>query len=475
MGNVSSSSISSLDGARQAAHRLAVDCADELIGLLCALARVPSVNSADGGHIDGEQAVAECLADYLRGHGLASRRMAPTGHTARVSLLAELDSGQPGPTLLFMSHLDVVASGDASAWKHPPFSGALAEGRVWGRGVIDCKMLVAAQAFAMTVLKRLGLPARGRVRLIAAADEETGGRLGFGWLAAEHPDLLRADLAICEGGGSTIGNFGGGLGGDCPFVSVGCGEKGRYGVTFEAIGPGGHASSPWGRPNPLEPFGELLRRIAQWRPDARPASPVFECLAPLLGFAEGIAPEEVDATIDKAQALVPDYVRSLRAQSRMTFVPTIMRAGEGANVIPTRARLTCDARLLPGQNEDDLRAAIAGLLAGLEGIDVAIETFAPPSQNPLPDALLARFEAAASMATGRPVRAVPTWCAGATDAHWVRPLGTPVYGFQFLFPDSDPKRQGIHCVNESIDSPAVLACALSLAHFALAPTNEKQS
>jgi acetylornithine deacetylase/succinyl-diaminopimelate desuccinylase-like protein len=471
MDDATHSSVLSLDGARQAAQRLAVDCADELIGLLRALARVPSVNAGKGGPIDGEQVVADCLADYLRKHGLGSCPMAPAGHPTRVSLVAELDSGRPGPTLLFMSHLDVVAPGDASAWKHPPFSGALAEGRVWGRGAIDCKMLVAAQAFALTVLKRLGLPTRGRARLIASADEETGGRLGFGWLAAEHPDLLRADLAICEGGGSTIGHFGG----DRPFISVGCGEKGRYGVTFEATGPGGHASSPWGRPNPLEPFGELLRRIAQWRPDARPASPVFECLAPLLGFAEGISPEEVDAAIDKAQDSAPDYARSLRAQSRMTFVPTLMRAGEGVNVIPTRARLTCDARLLPGQDENDLRAAIAGLLAGLEGIGVAIETFAPPSQSPLPGPLLARFEAAASAAVGRSVRAVPAWCSGATDAHWVRPLGTPVYGFQLMAPDSDPKRQGIHCVNESIDAPAVLACALSLVHFALATTDENQS
>jgi acetylornithine deacetylase/succinyl-diaminopimelate desuccinylase-like protein len=437
----------------------------ELIELHRELVRIPSVNLADGSAA-GEDRVADCLAAWLAREAIPTRALAP--QPGRVSLLAEWPA-QPalgGPTLLWMSHTDVVSVGDAAAWTHPPFSAALVDGRIWGRGANDCKMLTACQAFALACLKRLGLPARGRVRMIAGADEEAGGRLGFGWLAHEHPDLLRADLAICEGGGAGLGL----LEGDRPLISVGCGEKGRYDVTFTCRGPGGHAATPWGRVNPLDRLGELLGRIRAWQPDAVPASPIFACLGPLVGLPEGITADNLDLALSRIDAQAPALGRSLRAQSRMTLTPTVLHGGDGPNVIPTEARLTCDARLLPGRTREELEAVVRGLLDGLPGadaIDVTIQENAPPSRCDLPEPLLRMFERAAERAIGSPVHAVPTWCSGATDAHWVRALGTPVYGFQFIHPAADASRLGIHCIDESIEAAMLLPCALSLAHFAL--------
>jgi acetylornithine deacetylase/succinyl-diaminopimelate desuccinylase-like protein len=104
-------------------------------------------------------------------------------------------------------------------------------------------------------------------------------------------------------------------------------------------------------------------------------------------------------------------------------------------------------------------------MAGLDAIAVEIAEAAPPSRSDLSPTLLARFESAATRATGRLVHAVPTWCTGATDAHWVRAVGTPVYGFQFIYPDADPTRLSIHCVDESIEASMLLPCTLSLAAF----------
>jgi acetylornithine deacetylase/succinyl-diaminopimelate desuccinylase-like protein len=517
--------------------------ASALTDLLRALVRIPSVNNADGASARENEAAA-VLSSFLSNYNIPTRTLAPPSDPTRANLVAELDSGRPGPTILFMSHTDVVPAGDPAAWTHPPFSGALADGRIWGRGAIDCKMLVAAQAFVLAAFAANGLPAQGRIRLIAAADEEAGGRLGFGWLAAEHPDLLQADLAICEGGGSTLGRLDDNP--DSPtLVSVGCGEKGRYVVTFTARGSGGHASTPFNRANPLAILGRLLDRIAAWQPAPIPASPVFPCLATLSSeFKQGLEfklqlektstpaeyssptvregsasyPERaralarnrnridspdvpdpnsaLESAIASLDATLPGFARSLRAQSRMTFTPTMLHAGEGPNVIPTEARLICDARLLPGQTRADLDAVIANLLADFdesymsykshttyssldshsalrtphsalssETLSVSLAENAPPSACDIPSDLLSKFQSAASAACGRPLRAVPTWCTGATDAHWVRALGAPVYGFQFIPPCADPARAGIHCIDESIEPDALAQCAASLAYF----------
>jgi acetylornithine deacetylase/succinyl-diaminopimelate desuccinylase-like protein len=469
-------------------HAFLADRESELIELHRALVRIPSINHGDGVTAHEDQAAA-VLAEYFASHGVATRTLA--AQPGRDNLIADVGDASPpagAPTLLFMSHTDVVPVGDPAAWSHPPFSADLADGRIWGRGAIDCKMLVACQAFVLACLHRLDLPLRGGIRLIAAADEEAGGRLGFGWLAREHPDLLRAELAICEGGGSTLGRIG-----DAPdaptLVSVGCGEKGRYDIVFTAHGIGGHAATPWGRPNPIHQLSQILTRIRAWSPQPAPASPVFEHLTSLCSEFK-LQLEHLEPSITALEADTPGFARSLRAQSRMTFTPTILHAGEGSNVIPTHAQLICDSRLLPGQTQADLEAVIEAILADIphscssptarEGLaqseipnpksqislNVSIEQNAPASACDIPADLLAKFQSAASAACGQPVRAVPTWCTGATDAHWVRALGVPVYGFQFLAPASDPAKQGIHCIDESIETSALLPCALSLAHFA---------
>src|SRR4029079_12192683 len=109
-----------------------------------------------------------------------------------------------GQRLLFMSHTDVVPVEDESLWEHPPFSGTLDRGRVYGRGADDDKGDVVAQCMALVLLQRAGVRLNGELIYLAAADEESGGRWGAGWVADNFPDKLRADFAVNEGGGSPI-------------------------------------------------------------------------------------------------------------------------------------------------------------------------------------------------------------------------------------------------------------------------------
>jgi acetylornithine deacetylase/succinyl-diaminopimelate desuccinylase-like protein len=248
-------------------------------------------------------------------------------------------------------------------------------------------------------------------------------------------------------------------------ISVGSGEKGRCDVVIRARAAGGHASTPWGKRNPLLVLAEAVRRIDAWRPEPAPASPLFQAMAPWLGL-DGITKENVEAAIEKLGQRVPALLASLRGQSRMTLTPTVLHCGDKANAIPTEATLTCDARLLPGQTLTDLEAVVRGILDGLEGVEFTASETSEPSLSPFDERLRGIFERSASPAVGEPVEVAPVWCVGATDAHFVRAAGTPVYGFQLVDPKADPTRLSIHCVNESIEVGMLLPCALALAHFA---------
>lgn len=430
----------------------------ELIDIHRAIVRVPTINRGDGTSAEETQCARVC-ADYLGEAGITSE--IAEGVPGRGNLLAESGEGSER-SILWMSHSDVVPIGDAAAWTHPPFGADIADGRIWGRGSNDCKMLVAAQLFALACLKRLGLPQRGRIKLAVGADEEVGGAYGFGWLLKNRTDFLKADMAICEGGGSSLGR----LAGERPVISVGSGEKGRCDVILKARGDGGHASTPWGKRNPLLILTEIVRRIDAWRPPIAPAAPIFQAMGPWIGM-ESVTGGNLEEAIERLTQRVPALLGSLRGQSRMTLTPTVLHCGDKANAIPTEASLTCDARLLPGQTLADLENVVRALMEGLDGVELTIHESSEPSVSPFDEAQRAMFERAASRGVGEAVEAAAVWCVGATDAHFVRVVGTPVYGFQVVDPNADPTRLGIHCIDESIEVGMLLPCALALAHHAV--------
>lgn len=439
----------------------------ELIDIHRRIVQVPSVNWGDGSSAR-EDAVCAVMAEYLGGAGIASRvrESAPGRANLMASLVARGGSG--GKRLLLISHSDVVPPGDEKAWRFPPFSAELAEGRIWGRGANDCKMLVAAELFAAAILARVRLPGHGELRLAVGADEEAGGRWGFGWLAENEPEFLRADLCVNEGGGASVGKTAAGAEG----FLVGCGEKGRYEVRLTAKGPGTHASVPWGKANPLARLAQAAARLAAWEGAGRPASPIFEGLRARMGLAEATTSENLAATISEAERRgSASFRNSLLAQSRITIVPTMFACGDKSNAVPLRAELRCDARILPGQTRADLDRALAETLAEFPDIQAEIEPTADPSVSPWTPEVAALFEGALRRTftpeAGAAVEPIPTWCTGFTDSRFIRALGTPAYGFQPVEPRADADRLGIHCVDESIEASMLLPCARALGHLAL--------
>src|SRR3972149_3609476 len=151
---------------------------EEIIELERSLVRIPTINTGfmPTGH---ETELSHFLKDRLAAEGIEAEILESA--PGRGNLIASLPGASGTPRLLYMSHSDVVPIEDESQWRFPPFSAEGAEGRIWGRGASDCKALTTAQTMALILLKRAGVRLQGDLILAVGADEESGGRYGFGW------------------------------------------------------------------------------------------------------------------------------------------------------------------------------------------------------------------------------------------------------------------------------------------------------
>ena len=154
---------------------------DEIVSLEQDLVRIPTVNT--GAMPTGNETEAcRYIEKWLAEDGIASETIESAPD--RGNLIARLEGSSGKAGLMFMSHLDVVPVEEEEKWRFPPFSATIADGRVFGRGASDCKALLTCQLIAMRLLKRNNIELKDSLILASCADEEHGGRYGFGWRAA---------------------------------------------------------------------------------------------------------------------------------------------------------------------------------------------------------------------------------------------------------------------------------------------------
>jgi acetylornithine deacetylase/succinyl-diaminopimelate desuccinylase-like protein len=371
-----------------------------------------------------ELAAAELLADELRGAGLEP--VVLESAPGRGNVVARLAGRGEAPPLLLTAHLDVVEA-DASQWRYPPFSGEVAEGCLWGRGAIDMKNHAAMSVALICRLAREGVKLSRDLIFAGVADEEAGCRMGSLWLVEQHPELVRAEYALGEGGGFNIR-----LGGS-EFFTIQVAEKGVVWLKARTRGEPGHGSLPRSdsavvrlargigrlgeRGLPMrksEIVSDFVKALAEHQPAAlRPLLPVL--LHPRL--APAILARLPDASV----------ARGLRAMLGNTASPTVLRAGQKTNVIPGVAEAEIDARTLPGQTEEDVLAEIREVM----GEDVEFEvlhSLPPVVTEPRRSALYETIvEVLGERAPEAPV--VPYLLPGFTDAKAFSKLGTHWVGF----------------------------------------------
>ena len=296
-----------------------------------------------------ERPAQEFLAERLGSAGFECELLG--AEPGRPNLIARLRGAAPGPTLCYLGHVDTVLA-DPAEWTHDPWSGEIADGYMWGRGALDMKSQVAAEVSAAVDLARSGWrPAAGELLIVSVVDEETGGELGAQWITETHPEKVRCDMLVNEGGGAVFEYGGRRCYGVC------CAEKGVFRFTVTTDGVAGHASMPGMGDNALLKMAPVLDALAARQPGYRMTD---EPRAFLTGIGEDAA--EPEASIARMREVDPRLATMFEPMLGVTFTPTRIRASEKINVIPSRAELRVDCRVPPGLGEQEVREGIREVL-----------------------------------------------------------------------------------------------------------------
>jgi acetylornithine deacetylase/succinyl-diaminopimelate desuccinylase-like protein len=384
---------------------VAEDLQHEAVQLLAELIRRDTVNPPGN-----ERPAIEHLERYLRDAGFACEVLADD--PARPNLVATLGDPDDGPVLCLLGHVDTVLA-DPDAWSHDPWSGEIADGFVWGRGALDMKDQVAAEAVAGAALARgAWRPGRGALRLVFVSDEETGGEVGARWLCEKHPDAVRCDMLLNEGGGAVF-EYGG-----TRRYGVCCAEKGIFRFTITAHGEAGHASMPTIGDNALLKLGPVLTALA----DPPDGYAVTEAPAALLEGL-GLDPADPGGSLDAMRAADPALHTLAAPMFAVTLAPTMASASQKMNVIPSRAEIRVDCRVPPGLGEDAARARIAEVLGlsgdGTEQLSIAFTERTQGNASPVRGQLMTFIEDWIARADPG-ASAIPLILPGFSDSRWFR-------------------------------------------------------
>jgi acetylornithine deacetylase/succinyl-diaminopimelate desuccinylase-like protein len=407
----------------------AVSLRDEAVELLRGLIRLDTVNPPGN-----ETLAAELLRAYLEEAGVECELYAKVPD--RANLVARIPGGD-GPRLLLLSHTDTVLA-DPAEWSVDPWSGELRDDQVWGRGALDMKSQVAASAVAMATLAREGFQPSGDLIFVASADEEVGDDYGVSWLCREHPEAVRADFCINEGGGDRVVPDG------RPVYLCSTAEKTGSPFVLHVRGRSGHASMPGIADNALVRAARLIERLGRFAAPPR-------LLPETEAFFAGLGPVPSIAELTTRLAALEPAVRAMvEPMLGMTISPTMIEASKKVNVVPGLCEVVCDCRLLPGQTQQEADEAIRAWL-GDDSYSLEWSEAVGGTSSPLGTPL---WEGIQEFVTSeeRGALLAPVILPGFTDSHFMRAaFGTVAYGF---FPmramESEVAARLIHSADERI-------------------------
>ncbi len=368
----------------------------------------------------------------------------------RPNLIARRSGAGRSPALLFCGHVDVVPA-DPGAWSHPPFSGDLDAGYVWGRGTLDMKGGVAMMVSAAVRAAREGITMSGDLVLAIVADEESGGAYGARFLVEERPELLSGvRFAISEFGGFPMRVAG------RTFLMIQVAEKLPLVVDVTVRGPTGHGSRPL-RGAAMARLGRILARLETQRFPIHLTSAtraMVEAFARALPRSRRLFLRQLLHPRRAAAALASwgDAGRTFEPLFRNTVSATLVRGGERLNVIPGEIHLGLDARLLPGCSVDTFREELDRVVRqdGEVAVTADVESLPEPDLSlfPLLGQLLRERDRNASPA--------PFLLPASSDARHLTRCGIQTYGFtpMNLAPGVE-FFASIHSVDERIPADAV--------------------
>jgi acetylornithine deacetylase/succinyl-diaminopimelate desuccinylase-like protein len=387
-----------------------------------------------------ETKAVEYLRQTLEGAGIPSKTFAL--EPARANIVARLKGNGSKQPILILAHTDVVGV-QPEKWPVDPFSAALKDGYVWGRGSLDDKPVLTANLMVMLLLKRNHLALDRDVIFLAESGEEadtTG--VGINFMVKEHYDEIAAEYSLTEGGGAAI------EAGKVVTVNIGTAEKVPARVRLVATGTSGHGSVPR-MDNALIHLGAAVEKVGRWQTPMRlndTTRTYFEKLATISTPEKAARYNALlnPATSDAAQLYLRDHEPGAYSMLRTSVVPTMLKAGVGANVIPSEAEATLDIRALPDEDITKFYASMGKIIDDPEVKIVPLPATRPPSPATRLDTEMYRVLEHVSKRLYPGVTVIPSMSTGASDKAQLRAKGQQSYGIGPAGTREDSTNFGAH-------------------------------
>lgn len=432
---------------------------DEVVETVSALIRFDTSNTGELETTKGEAECARWVQAKLEEVGYETEYV-ESGQPGRGNVFATLRGADPARgTLLVHGHLDVVPAEPAD-WSVHPFSGAVEDGYVWGRGAVDMKDMCGIMLALARQLKSTGTVPPRDIRFAFLADEEAGGTWGSQWLVQHRPELF-------EGVTEAVGEVGGfSLTVDTPsgdkrrLYMVESAEKGLGWLRLTAKARAGHGSFVH-EDNAVTLLSEAVARLGRHKFPLVLTDTVIEFLRVL--DKESTIDIDVDGPDVEGQlAKIGGLARIVGATLRDTANPTMLSAGYKANVIPQTAEAVVDCRVLPGR-----QAAFEKELDEILGPDIErewitkLDSYETGFDGDLVDAMNE-----AILAFDADGRTVPYMLSGGTDAKAFAKLGIRCFGFAPLrLPEELDFAALFHGVDERVPVDALKFGTQVFEHF----------
>jgi len=313
---------------------------DKLIDFLSRFVQAKSPNPPGN-----TKEAASHVCRFLEAHHLPYRMISP--HPDMPNIVGSFECGSPGRHLVFNGHMDVFPVGDEK-WTHGPWSGTVANGRIYGRGVIDMKCGTTASLFTFEYLHRIRNQLKGRLTYTAVSDEETLGPYGARYLMEHHPEI-HGDCLL-NGEPST------------PYT-IRFGEKGPLWLRFGIRTPGCHGAYTHLSESATKIACRLVSDLeAITAIEATPSANVRKALI------------ESKATMDKALGQGASEI-----VQKVTLNIGVIRGGLKVNMVPGHCEFEADIRLPVGVEKDQVTREVEKILSRYPQVTMEEISFAPPS------------------------------------------------------------------------------------------------
>ena len=352
--------------------------------------------------------------------------------------------------VLLMAHQDVVPADPQTLdkWEHPPFSGEIADGYVWGRGTLDIKNQLIAILEAVEHLLKSDFTPQRTIYLAFGHDEEIGGMNGAKAISRYLEEQgVRLAAVLDEGMPILRGAL---PGVEIPVALIGNCEKGFLTLKFSAELEAGHASTP---PKQTA-IGILARALTRLEEHPMPGHPErMQSLFQAIGGAAPLTTQMAFANLWLFKGLLNKKLSARPTTSaaiRTTTAVTIFEGGVKDNILPRQAEAAVNFRLLPGDSIrdvcDHVRETIDDERVQFKFMEGAAWEASPvaPTDNP---AFQSVAETLQRVFGGFP--AAPFMMLGATDSRHYAPIAENIYRFSPMMLEMDDLKR-VHGLNERI-------------------------